>query len=236
MSALWPVIPGSRCVAVACRTWSRAVRLLSSLAAEERRGLVIVASISQSVGVQLEQVLRVGRIRVRVVFDYDLGDVKESLDESNEESKSQGERDCRMIIAGQIAEVVQEKYQCRTRALPCYVLSNVVIAGGHYYIDHLQQQRAAAASRPQALGKRVLETRQFHVLPGTCLSPAAIGPRRDPGQASGPTARVHCWQTGMSSDLRSVWGLLTCHVPLFLWLLDLHNARLRCLSRQGGHI
>lgn len=56
------------------------MRLLSSLAAEERRGLVIVASISQSVGVQLEQVLRVGRIRVQVVFEYDLGDVKESLD------------------------------------------------------------------------------------------------------------------------------------------------------------
>lgn len=64
---------------VACRTWSRAVRLLSSLAAEERRGLVIVASISQSVGVQLERMVRVGRIRVRVVFEYDLGDVKGSL-------------------------------------------------------------------------------------------------------------------------------------------------------------
>lgn len=65
---------------MARRTWSRAVRLLSSLAAEERRGLVIVASISQSVGVQLERMVRVGRIRVRVVFEYDLGDVKESVD------------------------------------------------------------------------------------------------------------------------------------------------------------
>lgn len=108
------------------------MRLLSSLAAEERRGLVIVASISQSVGVQLEQVVRVGRIRVRVVCEYDLGDVKESLDGSNEEAKSQGERDFKTIIAGQIAKVVQEKYQCRTRALPCYVLSDVVIVGGHY--------------------------------------------------------------------------------------------------------
>lgn len=55
------------------RTWSRAVRLLSSLAADERRGLVIVASIGQSVGVQLGRLVVLGRIRVRVVFEYGLG-------------------------------------------------------------------------------------------------------------------------------------------------------------------
>ena len=58
---------------MACRTWSRAVRLLSSLAAEERRGLVIVASISQSVGVQLEQLVVRDHGRVRVGFEYGLG-------------------------------------------------------------------------------------------------------------------------------------------------------------------
>lgn len=135
------------------------------------------------------------------------------------------EQECR-TIAEQVAGVVQE---------------SMSVTRGHYYhamrncwrplLDHLLQQHAAATSRPQALGKRALETRRFHVVPGTCLSAAAIGLRRDGRQSSGPDARGHCWHTGMSSDRAALSGPCL-PLPLFLWLLDLRVAGLCCLSRQ----
>lgn len=195
---------------MSCRTWSRAVRLLSSLAAEERRGLVIVASINQSVCSSISPVYAVD-------FESGLGlsVVWDGL-ESHwiYSSVANRERGCQKVIAeAGCGRWYSRASVCRTRA---YYLA---IRCGNCWrplLDHLQQPRAAAASQLQVLGKTHLETRRFHVLPGTCLSPAAIGLRRDArssvGRMPGATVgRRACRQTCVG------WGL-TYRLPVALWL------------------
>lgn len=156
---------------MAHRTWSRAVRLLSSLAAEERRGLVIVASISQSGSQSVSRcAARVARRTrsgstsgsIRVWFGLD-GKSPESWDCQNTGKASMEEVYC---CAG--CESGTTKCKCRTRALPCCALymdqcGNLLAA--IIRPPAVQQQQAAAISRPQAFGKTTLETRLVSCAP-----------------------------------------------------------------------